>query len=54
MKISKTKQELERLFLLWYNDFLTVQEFAAHFHIGYDRARRIIDAGKIINNRHKP
>ncbi len=44
------KKKVERLFLIWLNDFLTVNCFAEYLGISKEKAIRIIRIGHKINN----
>jgi len=43
------KEELETMYLDWFNNYLTVEYFAEDKGITVDVANDIIDAGRIIN-----
>ena len=40
---------LQAAFLLYFNEYLTVECFADHHHITVEEAQAIIDAGRIIH-----
>lgn len=47
-----TRDKLQKLFLSWVNDFVTVEKFAGYYGITTrDRAYRIINAGRTIHER---
>jgi len=47
------KKQIETIYLDYVNNFLTVEKFAEHYNISVERAERIINAGRIINNTKK-
>lgn len=47
---THTKHHIERLYLEWFNDFITVARFAEYHNTSEPRARRIIIVGRRINH----
>lgn len=45
------KKQVEKLYLQYYNQFLTVSAFADYLHIDTDKALRIVNIGRRINHR---
>lgn len=43
--------DLEKLYLSWYNDFLTVRSFAEHYDFTHNQALVIIDLGRKLNHK---
>jgi len=44
------KQKIEQLYLSYVNDFLTVERFAGHYNISVEKANKIINLGRKLNN----
>lgn len=51
MSISKCKLEIERLYLMYVNDFITVSHFSLYHSIDRNRALRIIATGRKLNHK---
>lgn len=47
--MEKMADDLQKAFLLYFNQYLTVQTFADHHFISVEEAQAIIDAGRIIH-----
>ena len=47
---SFSKEGLQRLYLDWINNFLTVPTFAEYHNISIETAKQVINAGRLINN----
>ena len=47
------KQKLERMYIDWFNNFLTLDGFASYYGITIKKAERIIKIGRLINHRSK-
>lgn len=45
-----TELELEKMYLDYANNFLTIQAFAIHYGLEMRRAQKIILVGKLIHN----
>lgn len=48
MKQIKTK--LHMMYLVWCNDFISVSRFAEYYNVTEEKAKRIIEIGRIIHN----
>jgi len=44
------KQRIETLYLSYVNDFLTVGRFSEYYNISIEKASKIINLGRKINN----
>ena len=42
--------EMERMYLDWCNNFLTIEKFAEHYNLSIKYAAEIIIKGRIINH----
>lgn len=51
MSISKCKLKIERLYLMYLNEYLTIGRFAEDYSISEDRARRIVNTGRKLNRK---
>jgi|LakMenE01Jun11ns_1017448.scaffolds.fasta_scaffold6985120_1 hypothetical protein len=47
-KMTTQKMTPHEAFIEWFNDFLTVEEFASHYGMGYDDALALIVKGREI------
>ena len=47
------KQKIEKLYLDYFNNFLTVEYFANYYGLELEKAYRIINLGRKINNNAK-
>lgn len=45
------KENIERLFLEWFNNFLTVSYFAEYHGFTIEKSERIINIGRRLNHR---
>ena len=44
------KQRIETLYISYVNDFLTVGRFAEYYNISIEKANKIINLGRKLNN----
>ncbi len=44
------KQRIETLYLSYVNDFLTVERFSEYYNISIEKANKIINLGRKLNN----
>jgi hypothetical protein len=44
------KQKIKALYLSYVNDFLTIEKFAEHYNISAEKANKIINLGRKLNN----
>ena len=54
MRIKETNKALEQLELLyldWFNNFLSVKKFAEFYGMSEDKAIILIDMGRVINHK---
>lgn len=45
------KQRLINLYLDYFNNFITVQAFASYYYLTEEKALRVIELGRKINNK---
>ena len=50
--ITLNKDELEEMYLEYFNDFLTIDRFSDYHNLTSYEANRIIEIGRSINNNH--
>ena len=48
---NKALEQLELLYLDWFNNFLSVKKFAEFYGMSEDKAIILIDMGRVINNK---
>lgn len=48
--MKKLKQQIERMYIDYFNNFLSVYRFAEHYDIEPDHAHRIIELGRKLNH----
>ena len=48
---NKALEQLELLYLDWFNNFLSVKKFAEFYGISEDKAVMLIDMGRVLNNK---
>ena len=54
MKKETPRGKIERLYLSYFNDFLSVAYFAEYYGLSERKAKRVITAGRKLNHRrHK-
>jgi len=47
--ISKTRRELQRIYLSWTNDFLTIDRFSEYYDLSESEASALIDLGREVH-----
>lgn len=47
------KKKIEKMYIDYFNNFLTVERFAEYYNIEIDKAQRVINLGRIINHNKK-
>ncbi len=50
-EINEALEQLELLYLQWFNNFLSVKKFAEFYGMSEDKAIILIDMGRVINNK---
>ena len=54
MKKETPREKIERLYLSYFNDFLSVAYFAEYYGLSERKAKRVITVGRKLNHRrHK-
>ena len=48
---NKALEQLELLYLDWFNNFLSVKKFAEFYGMSEDKAIILIDMGRVINHK---
>ena len=48
---NKALEQLELLYLDWFNNFLSVKKFAEFYGMSEDKAVTLIDMGRVINHK---
>ena len=48
---NKALEQLELLYLDWYNNFISVKRFAEFYGMSEDKAIILIDMGRVINHK---
>ena len=48
---NKALEQLELLYLDWFNNFLSVKKFAEFYEMSEDKAIILIDMGRVINHK---
>jgi len=53
MQMSRSNQEVEDMYLDWFNNFLSTERFREYYGLGMAEAENIIDQGRKINHKRK-
>lgn len=48
--MKKLKQQIEKMYIDYFNNFLSVYRFAEYYEIDEDQAYRVIDIGRRLNH----
>ena len=48
--MKKLKQQIEKMYLDYFNNFLSVYRFAEHYNIEPEQAYKVIDIGRRLNH----
>ena len=51
IETNKALEQLELLYLDWFNNFLSVEKFAEFYGMSEDKAIILIDMGRVINHK---
>ena len=51
IKTETSREKIERLYLSYFNDFLTVAKFAEYYGLSERKAHAVIKAGRNLNHR---
>ena len=51
--MSRSNQEVEDMYLDWFNNFLSTERFREYYGLGMAEAENIIDQGRKINHKRK-
>ena len=51
--MSRSNQEVEDMYLDWFNNFLSTERFREYYNLGMAEAENIIDQGRKINHKRK-
>lgn len=49
--MKKLKQKIEKMYIDYFNNFLSVYRFAEHYDMDEDTAFRVIEIGRQLNHR---
>ena len=45
------KKKIEKMYIDWFNNFVTLERFASYYNITIEKAERVIKIGRKINHR---